>query len=125
MKLNLDSSDQKYLIKACTRYGNHLKITVGEHILTTSVILAPGKIIQWEVNNVSQLSVEDFSFLAGLQTEVIILGTGINQIFPKPELYFPLIETGTGLEVMDTPAACRTYNMLLVDGRKVATAVIL
>ena len=79
----------------------------------------------WEIDHVSELKIDDFERLAKLPSEVIILGTGKSIVFPSPALSKPLIEKGVGLEVMDTPAACRTFNILRGDGRKAVVALIL
>jgi uncharacterized protein len=60
-----------------------------------------------------------------LKPEVVVLGTGAAQRFPPPELARALAATGVGVEVMDTRAACRTYNILASEGRKVAAAVLI
>jgi uncharacterized protein len=56
---------------------------------------------------------------------VVLLGTGARQRFPAPVLMRSLIDRGIGVEVMDTHAACRTYNILMAEGRDVAAALIL
>ena len=56
--------------------------------------------------------------------EIIIFGTGKEQVFPDPALFVPLMERGIGYEVMNTGAACRTYNILLSEERRVLAALI-
>jgi len=63
--------------------------------------------------------------MAELEKELIILGTGPGIVFPPQHLLQPLVAGQIGLEVMDTRAACRTYNILIADGRSVAAALIL
>src|SRR5262249_31677613 len=70
------------------------------------------------------LTEADFGALAALEPEVALLGTGATLRFPNPSLTRPLINAGIGLEVMDTPAACRTFNILAAEGRKVVAAVL-
>ena len=67
---------------------------------------------------------EDFERLSELATDVLILGTGTAISFPDPAITRPLMTRGIGLEVMDTAAACRTYNILVADGRNPAAALI-
>ena len=62
--------------------------------------------------------------LAALTGTVLLLGTGVRQRFPAPPLLRPLVAAGIGVEVMDTGAACRTYNILVAEGRAVAAALI-
>ena len=68
---------------------------------------------------------DDFATLAGLGAEILLLGTGNSLRFPSPALLQPLMAARTGLEVMDTRAACRTFNILAAEGRKVAAAILL
>ena len=56
--------------------------------------------------------------------QILIVGTGATQILPPPELYAELAERRVGLEVMDSPAACRTYNILVTEGRRVAALIV-
>jgi uncharacterized protein len=62
--------------------------------------------------------------LAGLDREIVLLGTGRLLRFPRPELLRPLVQAGVGVEVMDVQAACRTYNILASEERKVAAALL-
>ena len=62
--------------------------------------------------------------LAGLDREIVLLGTGNVLRFPRPELMRPLAQAGLGIEVMDRKAACRTYNILASEGRRVAAALL-
>ena len=68
---------------------------------------------------------EDFELLASLDAEIILLGTGNLLRFPTADLMRPLARAQKGLEVMDLPAACRTYNVLMGEGRKVAVGLLL
>ena len=69
------------------------------------------------------LDASDFERLRDLRSEVVLLGTGNRQRFPHPRLTRPLSDARIGLEVMDTQAACRTYNILVAESRKVAAAL--
>lgn len=89
-----------------------------------SLILTPQAVELWDVDEVSALSVAHFERLAGLGAEVVILGTGTRAAFVQGALTGPLMRRRIGLEVMDTGAACRTYNILAGDGRKAAAALI-
>ena len=70
------------------------------------------------------LAVEDFAALLRATPEIVLLGTGATQRFPRPAVTAPLHEAHVGLEVMDTRAACRTYNILVAEGRAVTAALI-
>ena len=78
----------------------------------------------WSVSEVSSLNIKVFQQLAEINAEVVILGTGDSIVFPETRFTVPLINKGIGLEVMDTPAACRTYNALISDGRKAIAGLI-
>lgn len=93
-----------------TRYESSLVVTA-EQLLTAW----PAR---WE-----DLSAAHFEFLLGLKPEIVLLGTGQTQKFAHPALSRCLQEARIGLEFMDTPAACRTYNILVAEGRNVVAAL--
>lgn len=79
----------------------------------------------WDPPPVDRLAIDDFAALLALAPQVVILGTGPSQRLPRPELFAAFAARGVGLEVMDTGAACRTYNLLLSEYREVAIALML
>ena len=79
----------------------------------------------WAVSRFEELTSTDFDRLATSGAELVIFGSGQRLRFPQPAWLQSLIERGIGLETMDTPAACRTYNILASEGRKVAVALLL
>jgi uncharacterized protein len=88
------------------------------------LLSSDGAILEWAVKSFEELSPTDFSQMASLRPELIIIGTGKRQQFPKPELLKTLIEAKIGFEVMNSQAACRTYNILVGEGRQVLLALI-
>ena len=90
-----------------------------------NIIVLPERLMQWDVAAFQALSGQDFEFLANLAPEIVLLGTGSDLRFPHPSLSQSLADARIGLEVMNTPAACRTYNILMAEGRKVAAALLL
>jgi len=92
-----------------------------ENILVTSERI----VIGWAAGGFDTLTEEDFAALAALEPEVALLGTGARLRFPHPRLTRALTDAGIGLEVMDTAAVCRTFNILASEGRKVAAGVLL
>jgi uncharacterized protein len=84
----------------------------------------PESINDWNVERFDALNVTHFEKLCALRPEVVLLGTGQKNRFPSPDLLVPLINEGIGVEVMDMQAACRTYMILMVEGRKVAAALL-
>jgi uncharacterized protein len=91
----------------------------------SSVIVLPDRTESWDVAGFDALTEEIFNRLAGLPIEILLLGSGARLRFPHPRLTQALMRAGIGLEVMDTPAACRTYNFLLEEGRRVAAALLI
>ncbi|MRV74963.1 hypothetical protein GJ700_24930 [Duganella sp. FT92W] len=78
----------------------------------------------WPVESFEALAVEHFELLAADQPDVVILGTGERQRFVHPRLTNPLLSKRIGVECMDTNAACRTYNILMGEGRRVTLALL-
>ena len=94
--------------------------------ITHSVIIGSGGLRQpWPCARFEDLTPEHFAQLAGLETELVIFGSGLRNRFPPPAWLAPLIAQRLGLETMDTQAACRTYNILASEGRNVVAALIL
>jgi uncharacterized protein len=89
------------------------------------VVVTPQAVSEWRVAGFESLAAADFGFIAELEPEIVILGTGGRQRFPDAELGKALAASGAGVEVMDTRAACRTYNILASEGRKVVAAIVL
>jgi uncharacterized protein len=108
-----------------TGYGaGYLK--VNQERYEHSVILSTGRpVAEWDARSFDTLTCAHFAALLELRPEIVIFGAGKSLRFPPPELTRPLAEAGVGLEVMDTGAACRTYNILIAEGRKVVAAVLL
>jgi len=71
------------------------------------------------------LTTQDFEGLVPLAPEVVLLGTGVTIRLPHPRLTRALTDARIGVEVMDTPAACRTFNILAAEGRRVAAAILI
>jgi uncharacterized protein len=90
-----------------------------------SVIVLTDRVLPWDAQGFEQLAAAHFEALARLGVEVVLLGTGATLRFPDPRLSRALAEAGIGLEVMDTQAACRTYNILAAEERRVAAALLL
>ena len=101
-------------------------ISVGQEKIASSVVLgSQGQRFAWDCNRFEGLGPAHFAQLAALGTELVLFGSGSRLRFPRPEWLRPLIEQGIGLETMDTPAACRTYNILAGEGRRVAVALLI
>lgn len=93
---------------------------------TRSMIVMPDSIFEdWQATDFDSLTVEHFEKIAELKPEVVLLGTGDKHRFIHPRLTAPLTALGVSVECMDTAAACRTYNILMAEGRHVAAGLIL
>src|SRR5574343_259091 len=107
-----------------TAYGDDYA-AVNQEKYSKNLILLPESIIhEWTAATLDTLSETDIQILLGLGTEIILLGTGKRLRFPPGALLRPFAPAGIGLEVMDLQAACRTYNILASEGRKVAAALL-
>ena len=122
MKIHLESGLGQNLIRA---YAPS-RITINEEVYTTSLIVTPRQVVtEWPPARFADLLAGHFEMIVPLRPEVVILGTGTRLRFPAPSLTRSLVEAGIGIEVMDTGAACRTYNFLMSDGRRVAAALLM
>ncbi|HYM47125.1 MAG TPA: Mth938-like domain-containing protein [Burkholderiaceae bacterium] len=120
MKLHADTPTTHNTV---TAYGpGFVEINRVRH--TANVIVTPDQVEPWPVASFEALDAGDFERLRDLRTEVVLLGTGSRQRFPHPRLTRPLADARIGLEIMDTQAACRTYNILMAESRKVAAALL-
>jgi uncharacterized protein len=119
--LDLDSNHSQYQIRAY-KPGT---IQVNDQLITTSVIITPSQLItDWPPQTVDALKKNSFSLVASLKPDVLLIGTGSTHVFLNIELYGDLINQGIGVEVMSTSAACRTFNALSAENRRVAAALI-
>jgi uncharacterized protein len=108
-----------------TEYGEgYVRLGVVEY--RENLIVTTDKITTgWASGGFDSLTAEDFATIAALEPDVVILGTGKTLRFPHPRLTRAITDARIGLEVMDTPAACRTFNILAAEGRKVAAAILI
>ena len=122
MKMALDDSGGLNVISAYEPGRVHIR----EQSFTRSLIALPDRVFtDWGADDAQQLRAAHFRPLLDTTPEVVILGTGETQVFPEPAVFMTLIDLGIGFEVMDNAAACRTYNILLGEGRQAALALIM
>jgi len=96
------------------------------HTLTGSAILVPERLVEgWPPQSLAALRAEHFAMALELRPQLLLLGSGAEFRFPPAEVLAPLAAAGVGFEVMDTGAACRTYNILANEGRLVAAALLI
>ena len=121
MKLQPDRIDTL----SVTGYGPGWIGVAGEKVTRSVVITSLGEQFDWDCANFSELSPAHFARLADLSVELVIFGSGSQLRFIQPARASPLMQRGVGMETMDTFAACRTFNILAGEGRKVAAALVI
>ncbi|AGA34591.1 Protein of unknown function DUF598 [Thioalkalivibrio nitratireducens DSM 14787] len=121
MQFTQITADDRNLI---TGYApDHVAVNGVRH--TASLILRPNRLLtEWPVTGLEALTPASLEWLHPDPPEILLIGTGTCQAFPEPALWTLLREPGWGLEFMDTAAACRTYNLIMAEGRTVAAALI-
>jgi len=121
MKLHLDRPVGLNIVTAIG--DGYVEINGQRH--DNSLLLLPQQLEPgWGAAGFDALSAGDFANIAALGCEVLLFGTGRKQRFPPPTLLQALMAARIGIEVMDTAAACRTYNILVAEGRNVAAALL-
>lgn len=121
MQLHQDAPSDQNVISG---YGDdHVLINGESH--SGNLIVMPERIeTDWAPDGFDALSEAHMTQLAELGVEIVLIGTGQRQRFPAPVLLRPLMEARIGMEIMDLPAACRTYNILVGENRSVAAALL-
>lgn len=121
MKFQPDKTDAS-LISAYDASGIH----IGHERIETSVVLGSnGERFDWQARRFEDLTPDHFSRLGETKPELVIFGSGNKIRFPHPKLIAALMQARIGVETMDTPAACRTYNILAGEGRHVVGAFLI
>ena len=100
------------------RHVERGQIRIGsEQFEQTLAVTSEAIIRDWPVISIDKLEIEHLESILAAEPDIVILGTGWQTAFAPRELIFAMARRGTGFEVMDTPAACRTFNILLAEGR--------
>ena len=102
------------------------QVTINDKVMVTSVIVTPDRIIcDWLPHAYGDLEPRHIARLEELQPEIVVLGTGLRLRFPDASFTVGFLSQGIGVEIMDTTAACRTYNILLSEDRRVVAALLM
>lgn len=121
MALHLHRSSSQYLF---TGHGAGY-VAINDKIFRQPVVVMAGSIrTDWPATDFASLEPRHFDYFLELKPDVLLIGTGAQQQFARPELFKELIKARIGIEFMTTPAACRTYNILVAEERKVIAAVL-
>ena len=122
MKFAQDSQDDGYVI---TGYEKN-SISINGKDFSQSLIITKLKLNEnWELDSIALLNSDHIDQILLFKPELILIGTGNKLIFPSTEVYSGIIKQGIGVDFMDTGAACRTYNILMGEGRDVVAGLIL
>ena len=123
MKLHLNTDANQRLFSG---YGDD-HVLINGHRHESSLLLSPQgiEIAPWAGLGFDQLTTEHFEWVAHWELDILLFGTGNRLRFPHPSLTRALVEARIGLEVMDVGALCRTYNILIAEGRSVGAAVLI
>jgi uncharacterized protein len=110
--------------KLFTAHGTDHVMVNGERYDRSIVVLAGEVRCDWTAAGFDELTEAHFAYFLDFKPDVLLLGTGATQRFPHPRLYRALTDAGIGVEFMTTPAACRTYNILVAEDRRVVAAIL-
>ena len=101
------------------------QVLVGNETVKENLVLQRDQVLPgWKIKDVATLGFDDFAPYLGESTEIVLLGTGWDTHLPARELVFAMARRGVGFEFMDTPAACRTFNILVAEDRDVTAFLI-
>lgn len=108
-----------------TAHGQGYVDVNGERYGHSIAVRADGVRTDWAPADFDALAEADFEYFLDLKPDVLLFGTGMKQRFAHPGLYRALTDARIAVEFMDTPAACRTYNILVAEGRHVVAAILI
>lgn len=121
MQLNLEPKNGSFQIRTY-QPGS---ILINDQTYTQSLLVSATELIPWQPRSISELTNEHLQIILERKPQLFLLGTGEKQIFPPTSTLAILINNKIGVEVMDTGAACRTFNVLVAEGRKVMAGLLL
>jgi len=120
MKFTQDDADGHFVFAS---YGSG-QLKIANQSYTSNLLCFPDEVFDNWGTDIDRLTIDDFEIILQRRPDITILGTGARQVFPAVELRRSLARHGLQLDIMDSGAACRTYNLLVAEGRDVAAAVI-
>ena len=122
MRLHFDPASSRTLISA---YGEGF-VVINEERFTASLVVYPARVRErWGPSSIDEVDGASLGALFDEGPEIVILGTGRRQRFPSNEVLAPLYARRVGIEIMDTFAACRTFNVLAAENRVVVAGLII
>lgn len=121
MDLSLDLPGNHHFVRSVDERG----IRIGDEFFTSAVLVSADRVLPgWPPLEVSGLLEAHLEAIFNFEPEVVLLGTGAKQVFLSPAMMMNFYDRGIGVEVMTTEAACRTFNILVTDGRNVVAALM-
>jgi len=121
MEFHLEVPENQFFIRSVSDQG----IRIGDDYYKSSVIIADQQLLpDWNASSVEDINEENLQIIFDLQPEVVIVGTGNTQVFLPPATQAHFYRRNIGFEVMSTDAACRTFNVLVSEGRHVVAALL-
>jgi uncharacterized protein len=121
MKIEREQAEGRNMF---TGYGQGY-VEVNRTRYTANLVVGAASLVtDWPLGSIDALEADHFAVILAMNPEIVLLGTGATFAFPDPARLAPLRNARVGVEVMDTAAACRTYNILLAEGRTVVAALI-
>lgn len=120
MKFHLSAGDGNVITGTGSGWVRIGVLEYRENLVLTAETIVTG----WAGGGFDALAASDFDGLLRLEPDLVVFGTGATLRFPHPGLTRALTDARIGLEVMDTAAACRTFNILAAEGRRVAAALL-
>ena len=121
MEFNLEVPENEFFIRSVSEEG----ICVHRDVYNEPFILSGQRVIPgWSVNSIDDINETSLQLIFDLKPEVILIGTGKTQLFLPPATQAHFIRRNFGFEVMTTPAACRTFNVLISEGRHVVAGLL-
>ena len=121
MEFNLEVPQNQFFIRSISERG----IRVHDAFYNNPFIISGQRIVpEWDVKSIDDINEENLQVIFDLQPEVILLGTGVTQLFLPPTIQVHFFQRNFGFEVMTTDAACRTFNVLAAEGRHVVAALM-
>jgi len=121
MDLTLQNPGAHHFIHSVSSDG----IRVVDQVCSGSIIVSASRLItDWPVHSAENLTARHLAQILELEPEIVLLGTGDRQVFLAPELMMVFYRAAIGVEIMNTQAACRTFNVLVSEGRNVVAALI-
>ena len=121
MEFNLEVPQNQFFIRSISEQG----IRVHDAFYNNPFIISGQRIVpEWDVKSIDDINEENLQVIFDLQPEVILLGTGVTQLFLPPTIQVHFFQRNFGFEVMTTDAACRTFNVLAAEGRHVVAALM-